>query len=366
MVIPMIKKIKKCILDCICFHDDGVAAGTAGYAGGTAITSALIKNDDGKIDDDPQGRLPNLMAVIGCENDVLTTDVARLSFWQLQPNKWPNTRRLVGNMIWHPNEISESAAGTIQPLIPQQVVMEQMFDIPMTKDMDWISGDSKIAGPIVNADMGLIWAYSYGPRYPWNPYARLHKIVKVADNAIAAADVFDEAWSEQLTGVTPGLDETKDYIIRGTIVEPSAKDKGAIFGRVGTQKSPYKMIGVGSFNHAQRVETIWAFDGIPIHGLTGLTFEHLFAATDTPYGGVILEEVGEAYNQPPRGGRQTPPGGGGGGVPGAVGNRFRGLGGGTPTRPVGGSRPGGQVTNMRQALGGMGQLLQMGRGLLGR
>jgi len=282
-----------CILDCILFHDDAVAAATAGHAGGTAITSALIKNDDGKIDADSQKRLPSLMAVLGAEFDVLTDEVTPAGWWQLQPNKWPNTRRLSGDLQHVASELTDSGGNTHHPGVPRRIIVNQMFDMPMTKDLDWISDNSKVAGTIVNADVGLMWCYSYGPRYPWNPYARLHRIFKVADGAMAAADVFDEGWSAQLTGVTPGLDENKDYIIRGVIYEPAAKDKLAIAVRVGTQKGEYKMIGFGPGNFLQSVETIFAFDGIPIHGLTGLTAEHLGGATDTPYAGVILEEIGE-------------------------------------------------------------------------
>lgn len=164
----------------------------------------------------------------------------------------------------------------------------------MSKDMDWISSNSKVYASLANADVLLLWCYSYGPTYPYQG-GRLHRIYKVADGAIAAADVFDEAWSAQLTGVTPGLDETKDYIIRGVIYDPAAKDELGVAVRIGTQKGPYKMIGVGPGNFLHRTETIFWYDGIPIHGLTGIIAEHLAGTTATPWAGLVLEEIGEGY-----------------------------------------------------------------------
>lgn len=283
------------ILDVIAAHQDAVAASTPGRAGGTAIAATDILDDDGKIDEDSQGRTPTLMAVVGAEYDVLTDELVGNGWWSLQPNKWPNTRRITGYLNHVASERTESGAGTFHIDVPRQIIINQMFDIPMTKNLDWISGNTKWATSILNADVCLLWCYSYGPRYPWNPANRLHRILKVADGAMAAADVFDEAWAAQLTGVTPGLDETKDYIIRGVIFEPAVKDKLSALVRISTQKGEYKVIGFGPGNMLQSVETIFAFDGIPIHGLTGLRAEHLGGATDTPYAGVILEEIGESY-----------------------------------------------------------------------
>jgi hypothetical protein len=286
------------MLDCIAFHDDAVAAATAGRNGGTALTAALFKDDDGIVDADSQGRVPILRDILTAEFDVLTDEVVPKGWWDLQPNKWPNVSRLSGDLDFSYSEITDSAAATQHIHIDKLINVLGKYNIPLTKGLNWISSNSKIAGTIVNADVAMVLVYQYGQAYPYTPGNPLHTIMKVADGAMAAADVFDNAWSSQLTGTTPGLDETKNYILRGVIYEPAAKDKLSALVRVGFQKSEYKMIGLGPGNFLGRVITMYWHDGIPFRGDAGFVAEHLAGVTDTPWAGVVVEEL-------PSGGRGT-------------------------------------------------------------
>lgn len=279
------------ILDCIAFHDDAVAVATAGRTGGTALTAALIKDDDGIVDEDQQGNIPILRDVLMGEFDVATDELVNNGWWSLQPNKWPNTQRLTGYTDHYAAEITDSGAATQHPSMKRQTIVTGKFNVQLTKGMDWISTNSKVAASIANADVALILVYQYGTAYPYQG-GRLHRIMKVADAAMAAADVFDEAWSAQLTGTSPGLDETKNYILRGVIFEPAAKDKLSALVRVGTQKGPYKAIGFGNGNMLSSHETLFLHDGIPVHGTTGFVAEHLGGVTDTPWAGLVFEEYG--------------------------------------------------------------------------
>lgn len=274
------------------YHDDGVAAGTAGRGGGTAITAALVKNSDAKIND-IDGVLPNFLGCLLSDIDVHTDEIVGKAWWELQPNTWPATKRITGWGDYYPCEATDSAGETHHPTLPYRINFSPIVDLPLTKGMDWISSFSKVAGTIVNSDIGLIFVYSFGTRYPYTG-GRLHRIGKVADGAMAAADVFDEAWTAQLTSVTPGLDPNIQYVLHGVGYEPAAKDKLAVAVRVGKEQGAHKMIGFGTGNMLGYVETFYAFDGIPFQGDDALIAEHLGGVTDTPYAYIIAEEVGAA------------------------------------------------------------------------
>ncbi|MHC4675637.1 MAG: hypothetical protein ACYTBZ_24380 [Planctomycetota bacterium] len=280
------------VLDCVTWTDDACAVQTAGFAqGGTAIGATLIKDDDGIIDTDSSGNVPYLRRILLGEVDVYTDEIVDAASWSLRPNKWPSTERLTGVSDFNASEITDSAAATQHPNIQKQLWVEAMHDMKMEKGLSWISSDSKVCASLANPDVALIWAYSYGERYPYRG-GNLIRVTKVADGATAAADVFDEAWSTTLQGVGSGLDNTKNYVLRGIGYHPAAKDKLSLLARAGLQKGEHKIIGFGPGNMLSFVETIYLFDGIPCRGDDGFKAETLGGATDTPWVTLIFEEWG--------------------------------------------------------------------------
>jgi hypothetical protein len=171
----------------------------------------------------------------------------------------------------------------------------------------WISDGSKLYATTANADISLIMYYSYGPELPFlGDWSKCQVIRKVADAAMAAADVWDESWSTTLKGVSPGLDPDKEYVIRGGGGEAAATDKVGIATRFYLQHQGEKLICPAGMDMG-RFLNVFLWDGIPMMGGDGVTSDYIGGVTDTPYSWILVEEYPGAMEYA-RGGPSRPGG----------------------------------------------------------
>lgn len=271
-------------LHCIPFHDDAIGAATSGWCqGGTALTAALVYNDDLIVDVDSNGNIPKLTDVIMHEFDVNGADAGSYAHWSLRPNTWPSTRTLTG----HVTHVSSQATGPLDLVHPQETFIRGQFDIPLEPGLSWISSDSKVFATAANADIMLVLVYSYGTRYP---YRGGHLQCVATTSATMVADTWTQAWSSSLQGVGFGLDPNKTYVLRGIVTNNDAVDEVHMGAMLKKQSGMHQMVGVGSGNALEAHTTWFMHDGIPCSGLDGWTALGLEGATGVPVIGGWFEE----------------------------------------------------------------------------
>lgn len=273
------------ILHCVGGHDDAIAAA------GTALTDAFFKNNDGEPDT-IMGMRPVLRDIILADIDVHSDLVPGLAKVTLQPNTWPNTKRIthlcdvIGGTF-----ATEAATAPLGTNVPGILDVKGRYNIPIEDDLTWVDGtNGKAYATEDNADIALILAYSYGKAFPYSGVNRIHWVEKVADAAEATADAYDEAWATSLKGVAPGLDGKKKYILRGIWHRAAAAAKLGCLVRGGVQDNPFKIIGPGT-GTLGRLATLFHFDGIPVSGDDGYIAETLGGAADTPYAALGFEDL---------------------------------------------------------------------------
>lgn len=243
------------------------------------------------------------------------TNVNTMGTFQL--NTWPNTRRIT--VFGHWGGIWGSAADS-QPTVPGYLYKhDATLNVPMRAGDDWVSDGSVLYGSDTNSvSVGALFCYSYGQTYPYKG-GHIQWISRVADAAEAAADALDQAWAMDLTGVTPGLDPHKQYVLRGIGHEAAATARGSHGAWAHPQNSPAYLVApcIGDFSRSMH---LFLYDGIPVSGGDG--FEALTAsggAADTPIVWLGFEEYGEAGSPSLSGGPTIMPGGGGFGAGGTTG-----------------------------------------------
>jgi len=273
------------VLHQILAHDDDWATT------GTQIADTDFLDDDGKIDTDANNQNPILRHIELFVRDTFAATVTKPGYATLQMNPWPNTSRItiIGQIM---NAIlTDSGAATESLLFRDNVRLVSFpMNLPLSKGDDWVSANSKIYAPADNADMQLLFSYQYGQAYPYQG-GHIIWIRKVADAAEATTDTWDEAFSDVLTGETPGLDPAKNYILRGIGHEAGAAAKLGIAARAGKQSGGYKIIGPAGPDNGMCL-TVYLNDGIPCRGDDGFIAETCGGAADTPYVWLGFEEVG--------------------------------------------------------------------------
>lgn len=212
------------------------------------------------------------------------------TYGTFQLNTWPNTRRITVFGEW--GGIWGSAADS-QPTMNYFYKHEPTLNVQMRAGDDWVSDGSYLYGSDTNSvSCGALFCYSYGQTYPYRG-GHIQWISKVADAAEAAADALDQAWATDLTGVSPGLDPHKMYVLRGIGHEAAATAKGAHGAWAHPQNSPAYLVGPAMGDFARSMH-LFLYDGIPVSGGDG--FEALTAgggAADTPIVWLGFEEYGE-------------------------------------------------------------------------
>jgi len=276
-------------LRCVVASDDDIDK-----AGNALADADFWDGDDGEVDgiDLGDGKImePTLRDIIVWENSTMADVTNRRTRGEFQPNTWANTRRI---LVWGARQggIFASEAASIPVGVGTDLLeVNGNMNMPLKAGFDWISDNTKLYASVDNAEVtGVMFVYSYGNRYPYKG-GKMQWIRKVADAAETGADAFYTAWSTDLTGVTPGLDPDKQYVLRGICHEAAATGKGAIGAFANPQASSFKLFGPSWGDFAMCV-TVFLDDGILVDGEDGFTARTASATgADTPYVWLGFEE----------------------------------------------------------------------------
>ena len=272
-------------LRCVVASDDDID-----IAGNALADADFWDGDDGEVDSIDGYGDPVLRDIVVWENSTMADVTNRRTRGEFQPNVWPNTKRI---LIWGSRQggLFATEAASIPVGVGTDILeVHGNMNLPCKAGFDWISDQTKLYASVDNAHVtGAIFAYSYGTPYPYQG-GKMQWIRKVADAAETGADVFYQAWATDLTGITPGLDPDKKYILRGICHEAAATGKGAIGAYAQPQASAFKIFGPSWADFGMCV-TIYMQDGILVDGEDGfVTKTASAAAADTPYVWLGFEE----------------------------------------------------------------------------
>jgi hypothetical protein len=261
-------------------------------AGNLLAASDFLDGDDGEVDA-VEGVNPTLDNIIVYENDDSRADATNIrARGTFQMNTWPNTKRLTmfgaraGGLIDSEAATQQGGSGT------DTLYVKNELNMSVQAGDNWISDNSYLYASQDNAAvLAAMFVYSYGQRYPYRG-GHMQWIRKVADAAETGADAMYQAWATQLTGVAPGLDPKKQYVLRGVVHEAAASAKAAIGAIVQPQASAFKLVGPSWLDFGM-CQTIYLDDGIPCIGSDGFVAKTGSAtAADTPYVWLGFEEYG--------------------------------------------------------------------------
>lgn len=290
------------VLHCELIWDDDIAIA------GTAIAATDCVGHDGEVDD-IDGVLPTLRdvqlynhGVAGAVSD-LADDIASV---RLLPTNWPSSSAIVQYVDGgRPFSVATEAAvghtlgGEGSPGGARFFQSRGRMNISVSKSTNWASGSSYLYASEANDDLYCILCYSYGAAYPYNGTNPIRWVKKTADAVEAAAEVWDNAFTAKLTSVSPGLDPSKQYILRavGYISKDATKIAGAV--RIGKETGAHKLIGSGAGTGGGTGAlggTFYWFDGIPCTGNDAFTVESHAIVVETTAPEILMgfEEIGTA------------------------------------------------------------------------